>query len=103
MEQKRNRPVRINIQNKELWEKEEKLVKRWEVISTIMCILGILCIIGIWPLNVYRALLPVWIGTAYAIFYVVFICFGSLFSLVKYKTHKINFYEYKYDKKKANK
>lgn len=97
MKQTNKKPVRINIQNKDLWEKEAKLIKRWKKICNIMCIISILTLIGIWPLCEFRDMLPSWFGIVYAGWYILVACFGS-FALSGYKIHKTNFYEYKFGK-----
>ena len=105
------RPVRININNKELWEKEARLYRRWYKISWWLIILTLLCYIGIWPFCAYREQLVSIVnvnlfgmnilGLIY-LFVMFTLIFLDLLALIKLETHKSNWYNYKF-KKSINK
>lgn len=101
MEQKRNRPIRINILNKELWEKEEKLIKRWKVICYIWVVYTLIVFVSIYPYCEFWVNPPKYMGYIFLVLYFI-ACFGGLFCTAQYIWHKQKFYDLKFGKKWKN-
>ena len=98
MTQTKTRPVRINILNKELWEKEIKLAKHWKKIMKWFIVYTIVTVIYfVWCLTMWHNP-PVYMKFVDCSIYFS-ICFGGLLCLTKYQWHCQSAYEYKFGKK----
>ena len=70
------KPVRINIQNKELGEKERKLYKRWESIARVAMVITIIWLIGTVLIPMFNT--PKWLGYVWIGFAVIAATLGFL-------------------------
>ena len=91
------KPVRINIQNKELWEKEQKLYKKWEIIARVAMVITIIWLIGTVLIPMFNT--PKWLGYVWIGFAVIAATLGFL-TIIKMKIHSYQAYIYKFGTKK---
>lgn len=99
MTQTKTRPVRINILNKELWEKEIKLAKRWKkIMRWFIVYIIVTCIYFAWCLTMWHNP-PKYMGVVNCGLYFS-LAFGGLLCLCKYKWHCEKAYNYKFGKRK---
>lgn len=91
------KPVRINIQNKELWEKERKLYKKWESIARVATVITIIWLIGTFLIPMLNT--PKWLGYVWIGFAVIAATLGFL-TIIKMKIHSYQADIYKFGTKK---
>lgn len=91
------KPVRINIQNKELWEKEQRLHKKWENIAKLSMVITIIWLAGLVLIPLFDG--PKWLGYTWIVFAII-VAFSGLLTIIKIKIHSYNAYIYKFGTKK---